>query len=398
MINPTNKESHRLSTLQDYQIMDTLEERDFDDIAEIASQICGTPISLITLVDDKRQWFKSHHGLATTETPREHAFCAYAIEQAHEVMVVSDPLNDPRFRNNPLVTHDPHIRFYAGAPLLAPNGEALGTLCVIDRKPNALNENQLKALKALANQVMAQMELRKKIRQLEEINKDLNEYAYIVSHDLKSPLNTLLSIVELFKINYLSHFDERGGQMLGMMESRLTHLKNLIDGILHYSLLGRDKGGKNLLDLNIEIPQIVDNISTEEDINIRVQEYLPSLLINKASLEQIFQNLLTNAVKYNDKDKVEIDISCRPKGGAYWEFTVSDNGRGIEEKFIPQIFKPFRTKHTKDRYGNEGTGIGLATVKKLVNRNGGSIEVESEPGKGSKFIFTLRSSEGEGEL
>ncbi len=160
-------ESARLAALYKYQILDSLPEQEYDDLTTIAAQICGTPISVVSLVDDDRQWFKSHYGLDAAQTPRDQAFCSHAIMQPQEVMIVPDALEDERFANNPLVTDQPNIRFYAGAPLLTKDNLPLGTLCVIDRVPRQLEPGQVSALRALSRQVMAQIELRYKTSQLQ---------------------------------------------------------------------------------------------------------------------------------------------------------------------------------------------------------------------------------------
>lgn len=167
-------EVQRLQTLSDYQILDTPPELAFDDLTLLASHICHTPIALISLVDDHRQWFKSKVGIPAEETPRDMAFCAHAI-LTPGVMIVPDALSDPRFSDNPLVMQDPNIRFYAGAPLTTPTGQNLGTLCVIDREPRELTTDQYTALQALGRQVIAQLELRRHMLQRDVLFKQFQE-------------------------------------------------------------------------------------------------------------------------------------------------------------------------------------------------------------------------------
>ena len=162
-------EQDRLQELKSYKILDTLPEKELDELAEIASVICDTPISLVSFIDEKRQWFKARKGLEAQETPRDDAFCQHTLQNPKEVLVVDDPLNDERFKNNPLVLGNPHIRFYAGAPLETPQGNVLGTLCIIDNKPRTISENQRNALKLLAKKAMEYLEVRKLL--IEQSNK-----------------------------------------------------------------------------------------------------------------------------------------------------------------------------------------------------------------------------------
>ena len=160
-------ETDRLAALRRYRILDTEPEQRFDDLALLASHICGTPMALITLVDEHRQWFKARVGVSVAETSRAISFCTHAIQE-RDLFVVCDATTDERFRDNPQVTGDSHIRFYAGAPLVTPDGHALGTLCVVDRTPRTLSLEQVQALDALRRQVESQLELRLNLYELEQ--------------------------------------------------------------------------------------------------------------------------------------------------------------------------------------------------------------------------------------
>ncbi len=165
---PAN-ETKRLKVLWQYEVLDTVPEELFDDLTELAARICEAPIALISLVDEKRQWFKSKVGTTVKETTRDVSFCAHAINQGG-LFIVPDAAKDTLFQNNPLVTSEPRIRFYAGAPLITPDGYALGTLCVIDKVPRELRPEQKQALSILARHVVSQLELRRRSRELTVVN------------------------------------------------------------------------------------------------------------------------------------------------------------------------------------------------------------------------------------
>jgi GAF domain-containing protein len=171
-----DNEAERLAVLHRYKILDTGLEQAFDNLTKLAAQICFSPIALITFVDETRHWFKAKCGLSACETSRELGFCAHAILQPQDVMIVPDALQDERFADNPLVLDEPYVRFYAGAPLVSPDGYPLGTICVIDQVPRELENAQIQALEMLAQQVISQLELRLTLERLAQMNHTMHQY------------------------------------------------------------------------------------------------------------------------------------------------------------------------------------------------------------------------------
>jgi len=398
MIAPNDhiKESERLKDLESYSILDTLPEKDYDDITSIAAEICGTPIALISLIDDKRQWFKSHHGLAATETPKEIAFCAHAINDPENIFIVCDARSDERFHDNPLVTNDPHVIFYAGVPLISEDNFPLGTLCVIDHNPKLLTQSQIQSLSALANQVVNLLKLRKNkilleesIIELEEKNQELEQYAYVAAHDLKSPLIGISGMVKLVSERYSTLIDPEGRKMLSLIESSADKLRRLIDELLEYSCSESFlKEDKSLIKLVGFIKETSGLFSYDTTLKLILKTTLDTVFANKTALDHVLINLISNAIKYNDKNATEIEIGVS-EDDSFYRFYVQDNGPGITEEQQKKIFKLFEIGTTKDKFGRTGNGIGLAIVKKTLKKAGGSIKVESVIGIGTKFIFEI---------
>lgn len=392
---PSN-EVERLEALESYGIMDTLPEEDFDDITRIASEICQTPISLITLIDKDRQWFKSKQGLKVSETPREHAFCAHAILDPQDIMIVPNPRDDVRFQDNPLVTGDPHILFYAGVPLVNPEGFALGTLCTIDQKVRQLNEQQLGSLKALANQVVAQLELRRKVREvnesraaLQESNQALETFAYNASHDLKNPLNNVLGLLDMLKKALPDDTSDNVLQIIYHLDTSTVRMKEMITSLLEFSRISSISAQhKEPVDVKELLNEIIESTKVPSDFTFHYDQLLPVVTTSRTALHQIMLNLLTNAIKYNDKEQGQVIIRGSENEKHYC-FQVQDNGPGIRPENHDTIFGMFSTLGYRDRYNQPGTGLGLYIVKKLVIKMGGRIQVQSTPREGSTFEFTL---------
>ncbi len=389
-------EAERLKSLEKYNIIDTLPEESYDEITSLAAYICETPIALVSLVDENRQCFKSHLGLNTSETSRKYSFCAHAINNPNEPFIIEDATKDSRFHDNPLVADEPYLKFYAGYPLVNPDGYPLGSLCVLDYKPRTLSDSQIKALKNLSNQVVRTLELRKHQesltttnRILEDKNKELEQFAYRAAHDLKSPLKNLSGLVDFCLNTQEENLDEEGQEMLKMMDQSSEELQALIEGILHYSR--SDKWLQEERE-NVDVKQLLEEVKNLLDSKNFSHFHLPQgdVVINthKVALKQVFMNLLSNSIKYCDKEELVIQIDYH-KDDDYHYCSITDNGPGIPKQDQSKLFELFEVLNKKDKAGNKGTGIGLATVKKLVEGLGGKITVDSEEGNGTTFHLSI---------
>ena len=389
-------EKRRLLTLERLQLMDSLPEENYDNITKLASLICGTPVSLITLIGDKRQWFKSKIGTDITEGPREISHCSHAILNPNDLMEIRDTREDERFHDNPYTTDSPQILFYAGMPLKANNGDVLGTLCVLDVKPNMLSEEQKTALKALAKQVenlfeliRHNLDLEKTSQELKMKNSQLKDFAGIVSHDMKMPLANMILTTDLIKAKYASYFDDEGIHYLDYLKQSSFKLSNYITGILqHYESDSLTESVTEEFDIHDLLENIIDLLNINLNCVINLPEENMVLACNKVALEQIFLNLIGNSLKYNNKEEIIIDVLCS-NGGEFYNFSITDNGIGIPKDKQEDIFELFTIVEEVDRSGNRGNGIGLSTVKKLVNSLGGEITVESEVNNGTTFHFSI---------
>ncbi|MCO5949610.1 sensor histidine kinase [Mucilaginibacter flavidus] len=390
-------EADRLIALQSYNIFDTAEEGDFDAIASLASAICGVPIALITFIDEKRQWFKSHKGTEFTENLRELSFCTHVIASDDDILIVPDARLDERFVDNPMVTGETQITFYAGVPLVNEDGFALGTLCVIDQQVQTLTADQEQALKTLGRQVIDKLELRRKVASLEKANQDLlnsnvliQKFASMAAHDIKNPLSSILLTSQALKIRQEKLGDEGCQRLVDLNITSTKNLLELVEEMLAYSkspslLLAK----KQNFELNSLINKVISLLAVPENVGIILPSQSHKLYFSIIALEQILINLLSNAIRYTNKEKSYIKIRFE-QDDDFYRLEVEDNGVGIAEQYHEKIFSNNFTLKITDRYNKKGSGIGLSTVKDLLNVLNGNIYVKSVPGEGATFFIAIK--------
>ncbi len=245
-------------------------------------------------------------------------------------------------------------------------------------------------------QLNAELEhrVRKRTAKLEAANKELKDFAYVVSHDLKTPLRGISRLANWLTQDYADAIDDAGREMAELLIGRVKRMDNLIDGILEYSRIGRITGETRRIDLNILLPKVVDMLMLPRGIKIAIADNLPVLSGDRTRITQLFQNLLSNAVKFMDKPEGQISVAYSDHAHS-WQFMVADNGPGIAPRYHEKIFQIFQTLTPRDKC--ENTGIGLALVKKIVELHGGKVWLESTEGKGCAFYFTLPKSAAENE-
>ena len=384
---PAWRESERLAALHSLELLDTPPDQALDDITELAAHICDAPIALITLVDSNRQWFKSRFGLELTETAREFAFCALAIADPTDVMVVEDATQDPRFAGNPLVTGYPGIRFYAGAPLVTIDGFPLGTLCVIDRKPRGLEHPHLLALRALRRCVISEFELRRVALGLQAANADLQAFSAALAHDLQAPLRAMQGFSKMLHAD--PGLTESQRQLVGRIGDSSQRMVAVVEALLRLFRSPREPLQREDVDLSALAREVGEELRrhyTDARAELRVHEGLRAHG-DRTLLRQVMENLLSNAFKFTSATAgARVEFGAHDKDGVLHYF-VRDNGPGFDMARARRLFQPFERLPEAGAF--PGTGIGLSTVARIIRRHAGKVWAESQPGAGATFYFTL---------
>ncbi len=390
MIAPLPSTEHeRLQRLRALKILDTPPEERFDRITRLAARIVGTPIVLISLVDETRQWFKSTVGLDAKQTPRDVAFCAHAILDS-EVLVVPDAHADPRFATNPLVTGAPHVRFYAGAPLSLGDGARIGTLCAIDTQARTLSEEERSALTDLAQVVVDELHLRKHVVELEQTraaleataaalrhaNESLEQFAYLASHDMRAPLKTLINLADLAMGD---RDPDACPTELKLIRSTARELEDVVSGYMRLSQLQLRTPCACRVSTLLE--EASKHLPTDAAIELHGDA---ELHCDVDLMRAAFTNLLHNAAQYGPGGlQVRTEVEA---GHVRIRFS---NPVSSPMEVDQTVFAPFR-RLTR---AGDGAGLGLAIVDRITKLHGGTARASSSDGAFT-IELSLRSLDG----
>lgn len=375
-------DSARLAALREYAILDTLPEQAYDDLTSLASFIGGAPISLISLVDEGRQWFKSSVGVGARETPRDQSFCAYTIADAR-TLIVEDTLLDPRFSDNPLVSGEPGIRFYAGAPLVDPHGHVLGTLCLIDNKPREISAAQVSALEALSRQVMQLLEARMGVLESQKAAKALMQseklaavgrLASSMAHEINNPLEAVTNLLYLSRQRAT---DPDLESWLDQAEQELRRVSVIANQTLRFHKQASKPQAITCLSLFSTTLSVYESRIKNAGITIEKRKRANQPVeCFEGDIRQVLGNLVSNAIDAMPKGG---RLVVRSREGTNWRtgkrglvLTVADSGMGMSHDTQCRMFEAFFS--TK---GIGGSGLGLWISADIMHRHGGKITIRS---------------------
>jgi signal transduction histidine kinase len=405
---PSNEEE-RLKELLQYNILDTEPDPAYDELSDLASMICQTPIALVSLLDRERQWFKSRKGVTDSELPRETSFCGHAIHEK-DIFIIRDSRKDFRFHNNPLVESG-MVTFYAGVPLITPQGYALGTLCIIDQKPRDLTPDQIMTLKTLARQVSRNLELHRSLADLNDKYSEIKDLSRIVTrqkaelieaakfvamgtlasgmaHEINNPLAVIHGIQRRVSVMIQKGLDlPKLSQMMGTMDVMVQRIAGITKGMLEYSREGGQEECtavrlKEVIDKSLgmcrqRLEKCQIQVQVPDDVDFCVEA-------RPLQMAQVLMHLINNAhdAILNAEEKwIRLDIA-EDKEKVY--LSVSDSGKGIALDIAERIMEPFFT--TKPV--GEGIGLGLSIAKGIVESHHGNLYLDLKAPH-TRFVLEL---------
>ncbi len=400
-------EKERLKALESYDLMDQDVGPVFDKIIRIAADVCEVDISVIALIGEERQYFLSRNNMEPRETPRAIAFCAHAILEPDELFEIENATEDPRFRDNPLVTGEIGVRFYAACPLTTADGLAIGGLCLIGKKPKSLNNVQRDTLRRLGDVIMNLFETRKaQMQSAQEIleakraadaqNQAKTLFLSSMSHELRTPLNAVIGysdFLETEAFGPLGH--KKYKQYASAIKASGDHLYALIDDILDVSRL--EMGGLELDDLVIYMDEqlescreIIESQLQKADVALAIGIAIdkPTLKGDPVRFRQVVLNLLSNALKFTP-EKGRISVSVFLSDDNRIIMRVADTGIGIAPENLAKVMEPFQQVRENPHLAHMGSGLGLPLSKGLVELHGGTFDLESTVGEGTTVTITF---------
>lgn len=505
--NAQEHERRRLAALRSYAVLDTPAESEFDEIVQLAADICQVPIALISLIDDSRQWLKAKVGTQWTEISKELSFCQHTV-QAASFLEIEDARLDQRFADIPLVTNAPNIKYYAGAPLISPDGYVVGTISVLNTSPQKLTETQIKFLQTISKNVVSQLELRKKnsqlvdakellelvtetndhyifakdsdfrivlansafrglypqsqreniigyttfeeyqqkdvdefleqdriafktgrsetlekihfpngeirtlsttktrfidshhqsfilgvshdvteretlIEKLRRSNEELDEFAYIASHDLKAPLTAIKRLASWIEQDCANILPAESVKHFDMLKSRVVRMEKLLNDLLSFSRLSRIEQHFTQLNLRTVVQGCAELLDLPVAFQLEVEDV--EVFFPQLPLEIMLTNLISNAIKHHHRQSGKIEVSCELTADRCL-LKVRDDGPGIDPAYHQKVFNKFKTLKPRDEI--EGSGLGLSMVKKVIEQLSGSVEVVSDGKAGTTIVLS----------
>lgn len=388
--------AERLAALRKTGLLDSAPEEAFDRLTRLASKIIGAPVSLVSLVDVDRQFFKSVQGLkepwaSKRETPLSHSFCQHAVNSGLD-LIIEDARIHPLVKESRAIPELGAVA-YAGIPLIDDDGNALGSFCVIDSKPREWTQDEIEILRELASSVMTEVRLRSMVVGLQEIDRMRAELIAVISHDLRNPLTAIIGSVELLMSESRNISPEDANDFLKMIHEQGKRMLQMVEEMLARSRADADAGRMKheSVDLAPLLGRVIKSFQVGGHTN-PLEVEAPSRLVIRADegmIEQVMTNLIDNACKYSDpRSPVSVRLAERDQHAV---FEVSDKGIGIDEGLIATVFQPFQQVNGNQDISG-GVGLGLHIVRRFIEMHEGTIDVSSQKGEGSIFSVTLPAS------
>lgn len=388
-------EEEALRTLDEYDILNSLPEKEYDDLVYLASLICDTPHAFVNFIGKDFQWTKANFPKSAPQAiARRESVCTYTV-LSPKPLIINNLSQDERTKDLPAVVGDDKLLFYAGVPLTSPSGHQVGAICVVDKYPRDLSEEKLNALVALSRQLISLLELRKKKKEIENLSENKSKFLALVSHEVRNPLNALTGYLQMLDRSLTLNAHDRKDitECLFLVEN----INQMVSEILDFSKISNGKLQFNPLPIELSdlFYKIDSNFKAQAErkgltyeSHIAVEDVV--VKIDQFRITQICQNIFSNALKFTTKGKLIFRVDLlRSSAQSYLQIKIADTGKGIEEKRIESIFLPFEQENQSIELNYGGTGLGLSIVKSIVDALQGEIMVESQVGYGSSFTIKI---------